>query len=311
MDVLVGILAAASFTLLWSVFFYKRDPHPERIHDITFALGSGAVAFLLSFILVTPFVLGLDVTLEEIDYLFEQRNLLWILILSGAEEAAKLTVLWGIVFKHQKIEGHVGGILYGGLLGLGFAFVENVFYALQLEASLSLIRAVLIPILHSGTGAILGAILSERMLRDNSRHFHNIALTFVAMTVLHALYNYLVLLSGGSPITLLVTLLLWLLLLVLIGYVINLARRRDILPTASSIEKSQETTQEGTTYAILSFVLGFLTLLSIFPLVFGAASIGFAIIAQKNGSRRWGVRAFKFALCSIAISYMTSILQVL
>lgn len=311
MDILIGILAAASFTLLWSLFFYKRDPHPERMHDIAFSLGSGAVAFLLSFIIVTPFLVIFDVTLEDIDYLFEQRDVLWIIILAAAEEIAKFAVLWGIVFKHQKIEGHVSGILYGGLLGLGFALVENVFYALQLEPSLSLMRAVLIPILHSGTGAILGAILVERTLRDNSRHFHNIGLTLLVMTALHSVYNYLVLTAGESPILLIATLIVWLVLLVSVGYMINLARRRDILPTATSIEKSQELAQEGKTYALLSFVLGFLTLLSIFPLVFGAASIGLAIIAQTSGAKRWGVYAFRFALSSLVISYIVSIMQVL
>lgn len=309
MDVLIGILAAASFTLLWSLFFYKRDPHPGRLHEIAFALSSGAVAFLLSFVLITPFVVWTDTTVEQVDRLFGQKDILWILILAAGEEAAKLAVLWGIVFKHQKIHGHMNGILYGGLLGLGFAFVENIFYALQLDASLSLTRAVLIPILHGGTGAILGAIVAERKLRDNARHFHNLLVTVIAMTALHGLYNYLVLSATGNPLALILVLTLWLLLLIIIGYFVNLARSRDVAPSATSAEKAYERAQGGTTYAILSFVLGFLTLLSIFPLVFGAASIGLAIIAQRSGAKRWGTYAFRFAFASLAISYITSIVQ--
>lgn len=120
-------------------------------------------------------------------------------VVSGAviEELAKGIVLIGLLARRRdECDGPIDGIVYAGMVGLGFATVENVqYYGLAAAAGgvpggLFMLRGVLAPFAHplftAATGAALGLALHAR--RGPWRALLP-ALGLTAAAGLHALWN--------------------------------------------------------------------------------------------------------------------------
>lgn len=307
MSLIVGIISSSLFTALWSLFFYKQSTGHRGTKSILFALAAGSISFLLSIVIVLPVLAYMGIQSDQLDSLFAKGNFGVIAWLAVSEEFSKLITIWLLVFRHQRITKHMDGILWGGLVGLGFAFVENTFYSLQIDTYSSLFRALFIPILHGGTGAIMGGILAEHMLRDNRRHFHNVWIAIAFTTSMHSLYNYFIVVSEALPKLFFVTIAVWGCLFVTLGYLINLFHFRDVAPKLFIPDLFKESQDEGNTYCVISMFFGLLTLLSIFPLFFGLFGAMLALLGIRKGAKIWGKRALTFAIASLLVSYAASI----
>ncbi len=102
----------------------RYEPEPVRLLVVTFAWGA-TVAALIALAINTVDLLALRAVFDDSTATFFTASL-------GApivEECAKGAVLLGLLrLRRHEFDGPIDGIVYGGLVGLGFAMTENVLY---------------------------------------------------------------------------------------------------------------------------------------------------------------------------------------
>jgi RsiW-degrading membrane proteinase PrsW (M82 family) len=164
--VVTTLLAAVSFPLMIAVCFWldRYEPEPGRYRLA--ALGWGAVvAVILSFI-AEQLLFSLPGTNDFVDTA---------VIAPFVEEAGKgLFLVVVVLFRRSQVHGLLDGIVYAALVGIGFAFVEDILYY---TASLSqgggaaltftfVLRGVMSPFAHplftSALGVGIGIAVSTR-----------------------------------------------------------------------------------------------------------------------------------------------------
>jgi len=173
----------------------RYEPEPVRLLLFTFVWGATAAA-LVALVLNTADLLALRAILDDSTANFLSASL-------GApviEECAKGAVILGLLrLRRHELDGPIDGIVYAGLVGLGFAMTENVLYysAAAMQSGVPgllgtfLLRGVISPFLHplftAATGIGLGyaAIARSRA----GRVLPPVTGLAVAM-VLHGTWNF-------------------------------------------------------------------------------------------------------------------------
>ncbi len=187
---LVTFLAALAFPLILLVVFWldRYEPEPSRYRLAALGWG-GVVAVILSFVLESA------VSLVTGDASFAT----FAIVAPVIEETGKGLFLVAVVLlRRDQIHGLLDGVVYGALVGVGFAFVEDILYYLSalteggapgLTATVVL-RGVMSPFAHplftSATGLGIGIGLSSR-----SRWKRVVApvLGFLTAIALHGVWN--------------------------------------------------------------------------------------------------------------------------
>ena len=108
------------------------------------------------------------------------------------EETAKLVPFAVLAVSLKAFDERVDGIIYSGLVALGFAAFENVFYLEFAAPAESLARALTGPLVHIVFASLWGypiglAVLARKML------WQPILKGFAAAVILHGLYDFCVL----------------------------------------------------------------------------------------------------------------------
>ena len=180
------LLAAVSFPVLILICFWldRYEPEPGRYRLA--ALGWGAVV-AVGFSLVTEQVLfAVPDTSDFIDTAVTAPVL---------EELGKGLFLVAIViFRRDQVHGILDGIVYAALVGIGFAFVEDILYYLgSLDSdlvSVFLVRGIMGPFAHplftSATGIGIGIAVTTT--RPAVRIFAPI-LGFLLAVAMHGTWN--------------------------------------------------------------------------------------------------------------------------
>ncbi len=140
---LITLLAAVSFPLLIAICFWldRYEPEPSRYRLA--ALGWGAVIAVGFSLLTERFFFSLPGTTDFIDTAIGAPVL---------EELAKGLFLAAVViFRRAQLHGVLDGIVYAALTGIGFAFVEDIFYYLGAGpevAGVFILRGIMGPFAH-------------------------------------------------------------------------------------------------------------------------------------------------------------------
>jgi len=159
-QIAILVLYSSFSVLIWfllALWFDRRDPEPARQLFRTFFLGS-LMALLMFFIN--------NYLVSELKSLEILKNALFFtlaisFIIDGVlEEGGKLFALFK-VYRFKDFDQPLDGIIYGMILGLGFAFVENIFYGLSAQSmetakNLLLLRGLTSTFMHFVSGGILG-----------------------------------------------------------------------------------------------------------------------------------------------------------
>ena len=181
------LLAALSFPLMILICFWldRYEPEPAR-YRLT-ALGWGAVAAVALSFVGEQLLFGLPGANQYVNTAIAAPLI---------EESAKGLFLVGIVvFRRAEVHGLLDGIIYGALVGIGFAFVEDILYYLGSLQSGQLgltffLRGIMGPFAHplftAATGLGIGIAVSTR--RPAVRVVAPI-LGFVAAVLMHAIWN--------------------------------------------------------------------------------------------------------------------------
>ncbi|MBI2462720.1 MAG: PrsW family intramembrane metalloprotease [Candidatus Spechtbacteria bacterium] len=201
----LGIFALSFIpSLIWLAFFWVQDKNPEPKRIIL-------RVFLWGFLIAIP-VIVIENMLQYYAYpLFTATGTAWLYGFLGIaliEETAKyLTVRYKAV-PLRVFDEPQDAIIYMITVALGFAAIENFFYAfsaynLGFSASMASLagRFITSTLLHVVSSGILGYFLARIYFLEQEKNSLAILLTgLMFSTVLHGLYNYFIIQTGGYMI---------------------------------------------------------------------------------------------------------------
>lgn len=172
--------------LFWLYIFYQLDQEKEPWSLVLLGFFLGALMVFPAAILEAPFSL-----------LFMREGPLLLLLtflLGFFEEGLKLLPILLFLYPREEFNEICDGILYMMAAGLGFAFLENLFYSFVYGLPVLLVRAFLTTLAHGTFSGISGFYVGK------SRFHEGQSLTLILggllrASILHGTYNYLLL--GG------------------------------------------------------------------------------------------------------------------
>jgi RsiW-degrading membrane proteinase PrsW (M82 family) len=238
--IVIGVVLAAIpvAPLIGSYLWLDRyEPEPRSL--LLLGLGWGAFVatsaalFLQAF---DAFALGSSEKIQSV------------LVAPLTEEAAKgLFILLLLVYRRAELDGVLDGIVYAGMVGVGFAFMENILYLSQAYLGedgqvggiedavfLFVIRGVFSPFAHPFFTAFIGIGLGLAV-SSRSRPVQVAAplVGYVVAVGAHALWNASLLLDGGSGAIATYFLLMVPAFVILVAFAIWSRRREGALLAAS------------------------------------------------------------------------------
>jgi RsiW-degrading membrane proteinase PrsW (M82 family) len=189
----VGLLFAVVPVAPLLAYFAWLDRHePEPGGLLVFAFGWGAVvATLGSLVLNTASVLVLDAAGRDPEFVSVA------VVAPVVEEALKgLGILAIVLVGRRGLDGVVDGLVYAGVVGVGFAFVENILYlggALLEGGGAGLVgtfvvRGIFSPFAHPLFTAPIGVAVAIAVRRGGFR-WAWVAVGYVVAVVLHGVWN--------------------------------------------------------------------------------------------------------------------------
>lgn len=179
-------------SLIWLMFYLKKDAHPEPNWMITKVFLYGCLAVIPAMLVE----LGLGVLSHN-----------QIIILLGAvlvEEIAKYLVIRWMVYRSSALDEPVDLMLYMIISALGFAALENLLFLLSpqltsLSSALSIttLRFMTAIFIHTLSSGIMGYFLARNYFSPRRRKtFSWLGLTLAV--VLHASYNGFIIMMGNE-----------------------------------------------------------------------------------------------------------------
>ncbi len=207
---LVGLIPAvfASFVAFIPAMFYllpliwldRYDPEPIWLLALAFAWGA-LVAVIVSFIINTAVGIGVG-SIDQNLGMFAGA----VISAPVVEEASKgLGLILLLIFFRREFDDILDGIVYAGVIALGFATVENVlYYGREIGASgvpglvvIFVLRGILSPFAHVTFTAMTG--IGCGIARESHNKFVKILLPVIGYgcaVLLHAFWNGVAVIGG-------------------------------------------------------------------------------------------------------------------
>lgn len=188
-------------SIVWLLFFLRKDQHPESNSMILKVFFFGMLAALPVALLEIGFyeqikALNFPIFLSRIFYVF--------LGIAFIEEVFKYLVVKTWVKKNAELDEPVDVMLFMIIAALGFAASENLLILFPLldpfqffeTAVVSMFRFVGATLLHTLTSGLIGYFLVLSFLE--SKNHSQFAKGLFTATALHGLYNFSIMEVGGS-----------------------------------------------------------------------------------------------------------------
>jgi protease PrsW len=152
---------------------------------------------------------------------------------AAGEETLKGAVLVGLLVRRpQEIDGTHDGVVYGSMVGLGFALIENIYYYTQAThygfggvATTFVYRGVLSPLCQALFTSLIGAGVAYAAMSSRRRGYWAVGVGWLMAVALHAVWNY-ALAAGVSRLALAYAALCVVFVVLLVAVVLD--RRRII-----------------------------------------------------------------------------------
>ncbi len=170
----------------------KWEPEPRWMVVKSFLLGGFAV-FPSGYIedtLRVAFDLdrsGLAFGWDDIVYAF--------LVVALVEELCKVLILKAFIYEDRQFNEPFDGLVYGGIMGCGFATFENIIYVFSYGHSVGILRMITAVPGHAFLGMILGYFIGTAKFSPNARRIFAGGTLLVVLT--HGLYDTIVI-SGAQ-----------------------------------------------------------------------------------------------------------------
>lgn len=185
MSVFSVLTAAIAPGVALLIYFYLKDRYDtEPFHLVLKVFLFGVMLVFPVMVLQRAFVHGLG----DNPFVFS------FIISAGLEEFLKWFLVYFIIYKHTSFDEPYDGIVYAVAASLGFATLENVFYAFLNSASISsLIYRALLPVSgHAMFGVIMGYHLGRAKF-DPERRTRHLLYSLLLPIFWHGLFDYILL----------------------------------------------------------------------------------------------------------------------
>lgn len=191
--VIFGLLPS----IVWLLFYLKKDVHPESKRMVLkmffFGMLAGVIAAIIEVAIFFSASFFFEAQIEKhviVFFLFEQ-----FIVIALVEELCKFFMVKIKVLDHSEFDEPVDAMLYMIITALGFAALENVLVLVLMEQAL-ILNAVLITLfrflgatfLHALSSGTLGYYLALSILEPQDR-FKMIAKGLSIAVILHGLFN--------------------------------------------------------------------------------------------------------------------------
>lgn len=200
---LLVLIAAVAPAIALLYFIYRKDDlRTEPPRQVVDAFFIGMVSAVASMLISSP-LHALGFFTEDAQTVGEHLAQAFF----GAalpEETAKLCLLWLFLRRNLFFDEWVDGIVYAAALGLGFAALENIFYLfedLNVWVEVGILRAFMSIPAHFFFAVTMGFFVSRACFGDPARRKWNFALALICPVVLHALYDFPLMLSQTTEVT--------------------------------------------------------------------------------------------------------------
>lgn len=182
-------------------YIYKKDSEKEPKLLLSKLFLSGLIASLI----MIMFDVVLAIVYPDI-YLFssaynEGYILTFILVfleIGLLEEAIKWLFIRIVGYNSSEFDQIYDIVVYCTFVALGFAFFENLFYVLEGGIRIGILRGLLSVPAHAVYGVFMGYFLGKAKLSNNKKTYLGyIFLSIFIPSILHTIYDYILLLEGN------------------------------------------------------------------------------------------------------------------
>lgn len=210
--------------VIWLLFYLHEDRHPEPKHLLLLVFISGIFSALAA-VAVEVGIFGRPPLLSGLFHRFLPSLLsIPLVILSGValvEEYLKYLAVKVSVLNNPEFNEPIDAMIYMIATALGFAAIENVIFLFPVfEKSflsgfeLTATRFLGANLLHALSSAIVGYFLARHLFSPWRKHavFAGVGLA----SVLHTLFNYLIIIKDAIPASLILVILLLLVMAIVV-----------------------------------------------------------------------------------------------
>lgn len=194
--------------LLMIYFNDKKEKEPFGLLIAIFFAGVGSVIPALILEKLGGMVIGTDSMIEGILHAM--------IIVGPAEELSKFLVLFLITWKNKNFNYSYDAIVYAVFASLGFAAIENIGYTMVFGAGTALLRMFTSIPGHACFGVYMGFFYSRakyaKLTKKNGKFALHLILAMLIPTLIHGVYDAILMGGGSSDEIVLagITLILWL-----------------------------------------------------------------------------------------------------
>jgi RsiW-degrading membrane proteinase PrsW (M82 family) len=209
-QLIVLLALALAPGLAIGLYIYLKDHHErEPVGLLLISFLYGALSTLITFLISWP----LDVVLvfKEDDVIDQFVNAFFKVAL--VEEFSKFVFIRFVLYHNRNFNEPFDGIVYAGMVGMGFATFENILYVFHYGIPTGILRMFTAVPAHACFAVLMGYYLGKAKFT----HRHEISYSIFALlvaTVFHGAYDYFWFISfmpgiwTGAILSLLVALLL-------------------------------------------------------------------------------------------------------
>ena len=187
MDTLGLIYLAVAPGIALAVYIYysdRWDPEPKKLAIKGFIWGALAVFPTIFYEQNFPKILGWEGSFTDTWW---QTVLYAFFGVALAEEVCKFFFLKEFIYEDPNFNDPFDGIVYGGLVGCGFATMENIMYVASFGYETGILRMLTAVPAHAFDGIILGYFMGKAKFSLNP--WKHLTLGLVTVILLHGTYD--------------------------------------------------------------------------------------------------------------------------
>ena len=189
LDILLTILAIIpGLVICYIIFrFDKHEQEPKWPLVISFGLG-----VLSAFPALKLEEYGDSLGINESGG-FGMLLLLSFVVIALSEELMKYIALVAFPFQKRFFNEPIDGIIYAVLIGMGFATVENIIYALRFGTETTIVRAFTAVPAHGVFAIWMGYFTGIAKFKKGNKKFTNLGLGLLMAVLVHGTYDLFIL----------------------------------------------------------------------------------------------------------------------
>lgn len=194
---------------LWLLFYLREDrKHPEPKNLLFVAFFGGIAAALLSIAVELALIGDIrqrsgGVLTDFLPFVFGTPFAIF-MVVAFVEEYAKYAAIKAFIIGRSEFDEPIDAMIYMITAALGFAAIENALFAIPVfqgdflfGVALTANRFIGANLLHALSSGIVGYFLAHSFFAPHRKHF--VALGVIIASVLHALFNYFIIIRETTP----------------------------------------------------------------------------------------------------------------